>query len=491
MTDSATFSKPDRQTILIALVFVVVIAGLLATAAVFLRDGTEDVAAAATDPSDFVASYAGAPLPSGITHELELTVAATTTELGRGQQTNVWSFNGRVPGPAIKVALGDMVRITVRNELSDATSVHWHGIRVPNDMDGVPGVNQDPILPGESFTYEFTPPDAGTYWYHSHQRGNEQLERGLYGSFVVQDPKPKPYSQDIVWMIDDWLLDESGQLDPDFDSSDDIHHNGRWGTDITVNGQAAPTLAARPGERIRLRLINASNARIYQLRLGDLDASAIAMDGLGVQKPLLAEGLELAPGNRVDLDITIPVDASGNYIIGDRFTGIDPLPLGTITVAGEPVEGLDFDPPTVEIPDWSAAFDWDPTTTFNLAIVGEELTEATGLAGDAEGTFRWTINGKSWPEPTVHTATQNQVEKLRFVNDSGAFHPMHLHGQFFQVVARNGEPVREGHYRDTVLLSAGDVVDIVVVPADAGVWALHCHIQLHAEYGMLALYEVT
>ena len=113
------------------------------------------------------------------------------------------------------------------------------------------------------------------------------------------------------------------------------------------------------------------------------------------------------------------------------------------------------------------------------------------LAGDAEGTFRWTINGRSWPEPTVHAATKNQVEKLRFVNDSGAFHPMHLHGQFFQVVARNGQRVREGYYRDTVLLSAGDIVDIVVVPADEGVWALHCHIQLHAEYGMLALYEVN
>ena len=490
MTNNSPFTKPDRNTVLLALAGMVAIVALVAAAAVFLSPGSSD-AVAVVDAADFVVPYGQEPLPSGVVQELTLTAAAATTQLDGSTSTDVWSFNGTVPGPEIRIRLGDSVRVHVQNDLDVATSVHRHGIRVPNAMDGVPDINQDAIPPGGSFTYEFTPPDAGTYWYHSHKRGNEQLERGLYGSFVVEDAEPDPYSQDLVLLIDDWLLDPQGQLDPEFDSSDDIHHNGRWGLNLTVNGLSDGSISARPGERLRLRMVNASNARIYQLRFGDLQAVAVAMDGLYSEAPLAAEGVEIAPGNRVDLDVTIPVDASGPYVISDRFTGIDPLPLITIDVTGDAVEPPTFDPPTGEVPDWSAAFDWDPTATFNLSLIGEELSEATGLAGDAVGTFRWAINDRSWPEPATHQATAGRVEKLRFLNDSGAFHPMHLHGQFFQVVARNGEPVREDHFRDVVLLNAGDIVDIVVVPSDRGTWALHCHIQLHAEYGMLTLYEVS
>ena len=492
MTNNSPFTRPDRNTVLLAIGGVLAIVALLAAAAVFLSPD-ESAVAAVVDPADFVAPYGQEPTPSGVVHEMTLTAAATTTQLGGAASapTDVWSFNGTVPGPEIKVRLGDRVRVQLQNDLDVATSIHWHGIRVPNAMDGVPDINQDAIPPGGSFTYEFTPPDAGTYWYHSHKRGNEQLERGLYGSFVVEDVEPDSYSQDLVLLIDDWLLDPQGQLDPEFDSSDDIHHNGRWGLNLTVNGVSDSSISARPGERLRLRLINASNARIYQLRFGDLQAVAVAVDGLYAEAPLDPEGFELAPGNRVDLDVTIPADASGPYVIGDRFTGIDPLPLVTINVGGDAVEPPAFDPPTGEVPNWSAAVGWDPTVTFDLALVGEELTEATGLAGDAVGEFRWTINGRSWPEPATHQAVEGRVEKLRFFNDSGAFHPMHLHGQFFQVVARNDEPVREGHFRDVVLLGAGDTVDVVVVPVDRGTWALHCHIQLHAEYGMMTLYEVT
>ncbi len=491
MTNSP-FAKPDRNTVLLAIAGMFAIVAVLAAAAVFLSPD-ETGAAAVVDPADFVAPYGQDPPPSGVVHELNLTAAPTTTQLvgTATASTDVWSFNGTVPGPEIRIGLGDRVRVHLQNDLEVATSIHWHGIRVPNAMDGVPDINQEAIPPGGSFTYEFTPPDAGTYWYHSHKRGNEQLERGLYGSFVVEDAEPDPYSQDLVLLVDDWLLDAQGQLDPEFDSSDDIHHNGRWGSEVTVNGRSGGVVSARPGERLRLRMVNASNARIYQLRFGDLQAVAVAVDGLYAQAPLDPEGFELAPGNRVDLDVTIPVDASGPYVIGDRFTGIDPLPLITIDVNGDSVEPPTFDPPTGDVPDWRAATDWDPTTTFDLALVTEDLIEATGLAGDAVGTFRWTINDRSWPEPATHRAAAGRVEKLRFFNDSGAFHPMHLHGQFFQVVARNGDPVREGHFRDVVLLGAGDTVDIVVVPVDRGTWALHCHIQLHAEYGMMTLYEVT
>lgn len=488
MTDSSVFTRPDRNTVLLGAGAMVLVVAAVALAALLLSPSKPD--AIATDRADFVAPYGQDPLPSGTLHEISLVAAVGTTQLDDDASTEVWSFNGTVPGPEIRIRLGDTVRVTVQNDLQVATSVHWHGLRVPNDMDGVPGINQPPILPGGSFVYEFTPPDAGTYWYHSHKRGNEQLERGLYGSFVVEDADPEAYSQDLVLMVDDWLLDPARQLDPEFDSSDDVHHNGRWGSDLGVNGKLNPTVTASPGERLRLRMVNASNARIYQLGFGELDAVAIAMDGLLVDTTFPADGIEIAPGNRVDVDVTIPATATGTFTIADSFTGIDPIPLVTLEISGDPVDPPRFEPPTSPVPDWSAAAEWAPNGTFELTLIGEETSEATGLAGDAVGVFSWAINGESWPEPGRYTSGLGTADKLRFVNDSGAFHPMHLHGQFFQVVARNGVPVREGHFRDTVLLDAGDTIDVVVVPLDVGVWALHCHIQLHAEYGMLTLYEV-
>jgi len=491
MTSSSPFARPDRNTVLIAALGLVLIAGGLVAALMLLSPAVPE--ALALDPSTVVAPYGQDELPSGAIHEVSLVAAAGTMRLDGVDVDNVWSFNGSVPGPEIRIQLGDTVKITVQNDLDVATAVHWHGIRVPNGMDGVPGITQDPIAPGSSFVYEFTPPDVGTYWYHSHKRGNEQLERGLYGAFVVEDAEPAAYSQDVTLLVDDWLLDQVGQLDTDFDSSEDLHHNGRWGNALSVNAEILPTITAAPGERLRLRLVNASNGRIYQLRFGELDAVAIAMDGFYVDRPLPVDGLEIAPGNRVDIDVTIPVDAKGSFVIADSLLSFSPVPLMTLEVSGDPVDPPSFAPPTAPVPDWSDAIEWEPNGTFELSLIGDEdiaEDQPTGLAGDFGGVFGWAINGRVWPDHRTHVASLGQAEKLRFVNDSGAFHPMHLHGQFFQVVARNGVPVCEGHFRDTVLLNSTDTVDIVVVPTDVGVWALHCHIQLHAEYGMFTMYEV-
>ena len=446
--------------------------------------------------------YAAPITPSGRVVEVSLVAARSTASIVDGTETEVWAYNGTVPGPEIRVELGDTVRVELRNELPQPTSIHWHGIRVPNAMDGVPGLNQDPIPPGGSFVYEFTPPDAGTYWYHSHQRGNEQLERGLYGAIVVEDPSDPPYSQDLVWLIDDWLIDTNdGRLDPDFDSMVDVHHSGRWGNVRGINGMTNDSVQVAPGERIRVRMVNASTARIVRPSFGDraLDALVVAVDGLPADRPLPFDGFDLAPGNRVDVDLTVPVNASGPIVLTDGFEGIEPYPLVALEVAGEPVETPQFDPPSAPVPDWSSAFDWAPDEIIEITLVSDGMmmggamgarSEPETLAGDEGERFRWALNGRSWPDPAVHQAAIDRPDKVRFVNDSGAFHPMHLHGQFFQVVARNGMPVREGLFRDTVLLDPQDTVDVVVMPLDAGSWALHCHIQLHGEYGMMMRYDV-
>lgn len=149
----------------------------------------------------------------------------------------MWSYDGRVPG------------VTLENRLPVPTTIHWHGVRVPDPMDGVPGVTQAAIEPGQRFTYDFIPPDAGTYWFHSHVHGSEQVERGLQGVLVVEDARPLPWSQDVVWVVDDRRIDRSGQIDRRFDSRHDVSMHGRWGNTITANGKTDTVLAVRPGQR--------------------------------------------------------------------------------------------------------------------------------------------------------------------------------------------------------------------------------------------------
>lgn len=474
--------KPAPVALLIGLLLAV---GLVATFT--LTRGSEAALAAP--------GYIEPVPPTGEVHEYRLVAAPTRGVLTDGVQTDLWTYNGTTPGPEIRITHGDTVRVILENRLPEPTSIHWHGIRVPHAMDGVPNLTQPPVEPGETFTYDFTPPDAGTYWYHSHQRGNEQIARGLYGAIVVEDPTEPEYPIDAVWLVDDWLVDDSGQLDPDFDSFEDLHHSGRWGELLTVNGSTGTTIDAAPGQRIRLRIVNTANARAIRPDFGGLNPVVIAMDGLPVGENFPAVDIDLAPGNRMDVDITIPTDAQGDFVIGDRMTSSEPVELARISPVGNPVETPDFPTPVGEVADWSGLIDDPPDHTVTISFFSE-FAEASSeeqdemLAGEQFGEFFWTLNGRVWPEAETLTATQGELQKIRIVNESGQMHPMHLHGQFFQLISRNDEPVNEHHYRDTVFLTAFQTVEIVVAPSDVGTWLLHCHIQIHAEYGMAMLYRV-
>ena len=462
------------------LALAVALASIVAVAAFFVVRVTGSGSALKSElEDDFAGAYPAEPVGGGQLIDIELIAAPATIEIIDDQPTDVWAYNSTVPGPALRATLGDTLRVTVRNDLPAATTIHWHGIRVPNDMDGVPGVNQTQIEPGATFVYEFTPPDAGTYWYHSHTNGSEQLERGLYGSLVVDEPTPADtYDQDVVWVIDDWLLTEGGQLDPDFDTASDRTHNGRWGNVITVNATLGETIEARPGERIRLRLVNASNGRAYTLDFGELQANLIAIDGLTVGEIGDAQGVVLAPGNRADVDITMP-SRPGVHIVNDLFIGT-PQPLAAIVVDGDIASGSTSEPATnLNVPDWAAAADAD---------IDHELVFETS---QRDGEWVWTINGEVFGEHTPIEVTEGEFTKIKLVNQTHPMHPIHLHGQFFKVLSRNGETVDEPYFRDTVLLSMLDEVEIGMVPLDVGNWVLHCHIQEHAEAGMMTVMTVT
>lgn len=427
------------------------------------------------------------PAPTGKVVEIDLVAAPTSLELLDGRALDVWAYNGSVPGPTIRAREGDTIRVRFKNELPQPTTVHWHGIRLPNAMDGVPGVTQPPIPPGESFVYEFLARDAGTFWYHPHVRGSEQLGRGLYGVLIVEEAEPPPV-REILWVIDDWRLDGSGQIDPRFVTRGDLAHDGRWGSVMTVNGLQAPSFELGAGERVRLRILNSANGRVFRPDFSGLEARVVAYDGLATARPLPAEGIELAPGNRVDLDLVAPERPGEAIRIVDRFTRRPHL-LATIRT-GAPAQGT-TGPIALDgfVPKWSGAVEAVPGLEFRL----------NAARGGPYG-LQWMINEEAmFHDPDLpmmefheppYALRAGKWTKLRFTNESARLHPMHLHGQFFKVVARNGWAVDEEHWRDTVLVRPREVVDIALVPTEIGNWMLHCHIMEHADAGMMTLVSV-
>ena len=398
----------------------------------------------------------------------------------------VWAYNGSVPGPTLRVRLGETLRVTFTNRLPQETTIHWHGVRVPNGMDGVPHATQPPVAPGGTFVYEFTPKDAGTFWFHPHVRGSEQVERGLYGVLIVEDEKPAPFSREVVWVLDDWLRDSSGQVVEAFNTPHELMHDGRWGNAITVNGQSNPMLEVKSGERIRLRLLNSANGRIFRPDFSRLDAKLIAIDGMYLREPLDPAGLEIAPGNRVDLDITFSAASSERFPILDRFSAQRPNLLAEIVVDGVASTQATF--PTLaraHVPRWSAA----------LATRVDHEFRLNARRGGPLG-IEWTINdqafaGHEHDHPAMVTFKQGTFQHLRFTNESFRLHPIHLHGMFFRLLARNGQAVDEPYFRDTVLIHGKETIDIGLVALDPGHWMMHCHILEHAEAGMMTMIDVT
>lgn len=425
--------------------------------------------------------------PTGKVVEYEIVAKPGVASLVDGRQTRVWSYNNAVPGPEIRIAHGDTLRVVLRNELPVDTTIHFHGIRLPNHMDGVPGATQKPVRPGESFVYEFTPPDAGTYWFHPHVRSSEEVERGLYGTLVVEDAVSEEYSHDVVWVVDDWRLDADAQVAEPMDHPHDVVHAGRWGNVITVNGSTRETLQARPGERIRVRLVNTSNARIYRLNFGDLPARAIAVDGLYVRELFNPNGFEFAPGNRLDVDVTLAQDAGGQtFTVSDDFTGTRTV-LATIAVTGSIAETPEFPlPHNAAVPSFAAP-GRKPAVEF-VFDGGMGSMMGRGMMSGAEVGV-WRINGKSSPAHDAVSLPAGSVVHARMKNLSPFDHPMHLHGHFMKVIARNGAVQETGYFQDTIVVHANEVVDVALVVPEVGSWAFHCHVLEHAEAGMMTFIE--
>lgn len=446
---------------------------------------------ATTDPlaRELAGAYPETRAGNGRVREYTIDAKEAELPLIDGGRLRVWAYNGQVPGPTLRVRLGETLRVRFTNHLPQPTTIHWHGVRVPLAMDGVPYTSQPPVEPGQSFTYEFTPKDAGTFWFHPHLRSSEQVERGLYGVLVVEDEAPPPYTQEVVWVLDDWLLDENRQIHGQFNTRHDLAHDGRWGNAITVNGRTDTRLALATGDRVRLRLVNASNGRVYAPDFGDLAPLVIAVDGLSLRAPIPLERFELAPGNRLDLDLTVRAGESRVVPVVDRFSAQRPNPLADILIDGiRPQPAPAFPPPRAHVPVWRDGLG---------APIAKEIRLNARQGG--EYGIQWTLNDEAFAGHQAHahhgkpiaTLTRGAFARLRFTNESYRLHPMHVHGMFFKVLARGGAPVDEGFFRDTVLVHPRETVDVGVVPLDVGSWMMHCHILEHQESGMMTMVDVV
>lgn len=420
--------------------------------------------------------------------EVELVAAPGTVDWGIGAGTPVWAYNGTVPGPVLYAEVGDTLRARLTNELPDVdTTIHWHGMRVPNDMDGVSWV-QDPLAPGDDFTYEFTIPDSGLYWYHPHINSPEQVERGLYGVVVAADPEDPTVDVERLLVLDDVDLEPSGEIAPfDLEESSINTALGRYGNVLLVNGQSvldAPLSAeARGGQVERWRLVNTSNARTFVFGVDGADWRIVAEDGTRVDPPQTADRVTLASGQRVDLEV-LPADRDVELTLYLQPPSADeiawPAFVATVDAPRDAADPLDWpapDLPTVQ----------SPTQEVTLTLDGE------GEAGQA---MTWTINGTAWtscedvlggdPIPV----TGDTPTALTIVNDSEVEHPFHLHGQFMQIVAVDGVAPSYAGQRDTVLVTAEQTVELFTTFDNPGLWMAHCHILEHVARGMMTAFEV-
>lgn len=437
---------------------------------------------------------------TGRVRDFRLTAQATQVDLG-GAVVDTWAYGSSVPGAPIRVDAGDRVRIALRNQLPEPTSVHWHGLAIRNDMDGVPGVTTPETPAGGSFDFDFVVPDAGTHWFHPHT--GLQMDRGLYAPFIVDDPRePGAYDAEWIVVLDDWtdgvgpspeqhlarLQADGGDGGHGMMGMSGMGPDGVMdGGDVTypfflVNGRTPndpETFAAKPGARLRLRVINASADTIYTVALGGHRLMVTHTDGYAVQA-VGTDALRIGMGERYDLLVTL----------GDGVFPLVALPFGKDGLARALVRtGSGEAPSTGTIPREAAT---TPLTVDALqAAPGTALprrqperTQELLLSGSM-APYEWTINGEPFKSAVPLTIREGELTRINIRNMSMMSHPVHTHGHTFQVGGAGGT----GPRKDTVLVPAMGALSIDLLADNPGAWMIHCHNIYHAEAGMMTHLE--
>jgi FtsP/CotA-like multicopper oxidase with cupredoxin domain len=436
-------------------------------------------------PADALGTYtrayeAARPDPGGVVVRVDLEAREAEWEFMPGRPTRVWGFNGQVPGPTIEARVGDVLEVRLTNHLTEPTTLHWHGLRVPAAMDGTDMV-QHPIVPDDTFTYRFKLPDAGTFWYHPHSNETVQLERGLYGALVVRGPDEPQLDAERVLVLDDVALDRRGQIRRTGGWIEG--HNGREGNTRLVNGRREPELTMAAGQIERWRIVNASSARYLRFSIGGRPFTVLGTDGGLLTAPVTVNELLLTPADRADI-------AVGPFAEGETLK-VDSLPYNRRSIARLRLEHF----ATLRVGPAAPSRAVIPTTLRHIEPLVREPVAVTrevhlGIRPSLKHGVDFLINGEQHHRDEPVRVGELQVWDV--VNDTLMDHPFHLHGFFFQVVEENGRPPEFLSWEDTVNVPPRSRVRIAWMPDDRpGEWMYHCHILEHHASGMMAHFEVV
>lgn len=384
---------------------------------------------------------------------VELTARQERFRLASGEQVDGYTVNGVSPGPTIRALEGQLVEVRLANaNVEDGITLHWHGVEVPNAEDGVAGVTQDAVAPGRSYTYRFVASHAGTFWYHSHQVSHRQVQRGLLGALVVAPRGPAP--RDVLAL------------------------SHVYGGQATVNGHVGTdTVAARPGEKVRVRVLNTDNGALHAWVSGS-PYRVLAMDGYDLHGPtqLTDRSVLVTAGGRADLEVVAPARVelgAAALVVG-----------GDVPAVAQPAKDLDLLTYGTPAP---LGFDADhPDRRFRYSI-GRRPGFLDGKPG-----LWWSINGHLHPDVPMFVVAEGDVVRMTISNHSGATHPMHLHGHHAVVLSRNGtKATGSPWWADSIEVTSGQTYEIAFVADNPGVWMDHCHNLPHAAQGLVAhlMYE--
>jgi FtsP/CotA-like multicopper oxidase with cupredoxin domain len=420
--------------------------------------------------------------------EVTLTAAPARLSMLPGKLTDVFAYNGQFPGPTLEAREGDRVIVHFKNDLPEATTVHWHGLHVPDNADGSPFY---PVPPGGQHDYVFTIPagTAGTYWYHPHpnHRSAYQVSKGLYGAIIIRAPDdPLPSVPERLLILSDNRFLPDGSIDlPGHDSPRGQldQENGREGDVLFVNGQILPAITIRSGEVQRWRVINASAARVLRLALPGHTLLHIGNDGGLFERPLEVGEVTLANAERVELLVR------GTGAPGSRAV-LQALPYDRYVPQTRPQDwNQTRDVLTVAYstrrPVRPLAL---PARLRVIPVIDTAQATATRVIVMSQGL----INGRTMDMGRVDISGRlGTTEIWQIENLVGMDHPFHLHGFQFQVIDRNGVPVAFRSWKDTVNVPRHETVRFIVRFDDyAGKWMFHCHILDHEDMGMMGVLEL-
>lgn len=459
-------------------------AALLALLALLVACGSEGSAPPSEARDSFAAALLTDVSPDPNVVEVQLVAAPAVVEYLPGKRTEVWAYRdgakpgsvGSVPGPRLEAKRGDEVIVHFRNDLPEPTTIHWHGLRLPVTMDGSTS-SQASIPPGGTFDYRFRVEDAGTFWFHPHVRGHEQIEKGLYAPFVVRGEEDLDVTADRTFVVDDVKLEASGAL-AESDALDMMV--GKQGNVLLLSGKREGTITVERGARQRWRFVNSANGRYFKLRLAGHPLLVIGTDGGLVPTPYATDTLLIAPGERYEVLVSFD-EAEGSrtkletlyYDRGHELPDQGPRLLAEVVVAGRIERALR--PVPAELRTIEPLAVSSSTSVKRLVLQEREAKDGPVFS----------ISDQTWPFNKPVMVKQGELEIWEIESPPEMDHPFHLHGMFFQVLGADGKPDRARGWKDTVNVPRGTKLRFAVRYEPLGMWMFHCHILEHAERGMM------